>query len=75
MIEQPLILYKQLIANIKILHVVSNLVPIWQFDKVWWYVPIEPLIEIPSVKHFFVLENMGRDSLNIEILTLYGGRC
>ena len=27
-IEQPLILYKQLIANIKIIHVVSNLVPI-----------------------------------------------
>ena len=46
-----------------------------QFDKVWWHVLIEPLIEIPSVKHFFVLENMGRDSLNIEILTLCGGRC
>ena len=37
----------------------------------------------PSVKHFYimvwfcgeVLENMGRDSLNIEILTLYGDRC
>ena len=53
-------------SNINIIHVVSNLVLIWQFDKEWWHVPIEPLIEIPSVKHFFVLENMERDKLNNE---------
>ena len=59
MIEQPLIMYKQLIANIKIIHVVYNIVPIWQFDKVWGHVPIEPLTKIPSVKHLFCVRKYG----------------